>query len=287
MMKDNDDGDGDECNNDDEEGGDDSDDDGPVFGGRRRPVKMTAGLRMTMRMSRVLMMRNALTICRLWAPSGKFVCSQLPKQEFTASTWLWFPSTWVASLTIHVVVGPVQDFAIEDMEHWGILRRFDPRQIAMDLISEGKTGWEPDDSKPSTENLSNFFLRYTLGRGDQPLTMQAKGLETRPQTYEATLVTCLSAEVCVGRGLSEMRAKRMAAAQFFRDEEMRKVFPLLPPTQAHIRSKAVLYTEEKRECKAHGVSPDAMRDIVARRIADVLECFHDMGYRTDIWDGNC
>lgn len=173
------------------------------------------------------------------------------------------------------------------MEHWGILRRFDPRQIAMDLISEGKTGWEPDDSKPSTENLSNFFLRYTLGRGDQPLTMQAKGLETWPQTYEATLVTCLSAEVYVGRGLSEMHAKRMAAAQFFRDEEVRKVFPLLPATQAHIRSKAVLYTEEKRECKAHGVSPDAMRDIVARRIADVLECFHDMGYRTDIWDGNC
>ena len=69
---------------------------------------------------------------------------------------------WVASLTIHVVVGPVQDLAIEDMEHWGILRRFDPRQIAMDLISEGKTGWEPDDSKPSTENLSIFFCAIHL-----------------------------------------------------------------------------------------------------------------------------
>lgn len=55
----------------------------------------------------------------------------------------------------------------------------------------------------------------------------------------------------------------------------------------HIRSRAVLYTEGKRECKAHGVSPDVLHDIVAKRTENVLARFHEMGYRTDIWDSNC
>ena len=53
----------------------------------------------------------------------------------------------------------------------GILRQFDPVHVAQDLISEGKTRWEPDGSKPSAENLSLFFTKYTWpGRSQKPFT---------------------------------------------------------------------------------------------------------------------
>lgn len=114
----------------------------------------------------------------------------------------------------------------------GILRQFDPVHVAQDLISEGKTRWEPDGSTPSTENLLLFFTKYTLP----------------------------------GRSAVHHAGKN---------------------NSPHICSRAVLYTEEKRECKAHGVSPDVLHDIVAKRMENVLVRFHEMVYRTDIWDSNC
>lgn len=168
-----------------------------------------------------------------------------------------------------------------------MLRPFDPKAVAHELITEGKDGWKPDPAEVPTQNLANFFVRYTIGQGKEAFTMQVEQLHSELQTFEATLVTCLCDKTYAGRGRTEAGARQAAAQKFLQDPDALAVFKLLPPTQADIRAKSILHTPEKRCCQAHGVSSKVMNGIVRKRMDSVLEVFHEMGYRLDLWDGNC
>eukprot|EP00435_Cladocopium_sp_Y103_P022081 s4954_g5.t1 len=189
------------------------------------------------------------------------------------------------------MVFPLQDdFTIENVERSGILRPFDPKEVAHELISEGKDGWKPDPAEGHTQNLANFFVRYTIHRGGEAYTMKVVPVQPQTgfigQTFEATLATCLFDKTYVGRGAHTF-ARQAAAQQFLQDPDALAVFKLLPPTQADIRAKSILHTHEKRRCQAQGVSSEVMNAIVRKRMDSVMEVFHEMGYRLDVWDGNC
>ena len=183
----------------------------------------------------------------------------------------------------------MDDLSIEDVESLGILRDFKPNEVVRSLIAQGKDGWEPDPSKSSTENLHNFFVRYTLGRGAQPCTWQVKTLTGSWQGngtyYEATLTTCLTTKSYTGQGRSEAQAKHFASDQFLVDPDVVKVFRSVPPTQGAIRTKCEVFGQEKRDCLAHGVSADLISQVCQKRTREVNELFHELGYRTDLWDG--
>lgn len=164
-----------------------------------------------------------------------------------------------------------------------ILRPFDPREIAQALIKKGKSGWEPDNCRTPLENLWNFFDRYTLGQRNQPFRV---AVEMINGNYKATLTTCLSKRTYVGHHKLEAPAKQRAAENFLSDPDVKALCEWFPPRQPDIRSKAVLYTKEKKDCRAYGVSQEMQNLIVRKRIDDVLAVFHEMGYRSDVWDGN-
>lgn len=105
--------------------------------------------------------------------------------------------------------------------------------------------------------------------------------------YEVTLTTCLSERAYAEQHEVEATAKDLTAQSFFRDPVVTELCRRIPPKQADIRHKVVLYTEEKRACRAYGISQKVQSLIVRKRIDEVLEVFHEMGYWTDVWDGNC
>jgi len=176
-----------------------------------------------------------------------------------------------------------EDVTVEQVEELGILREVDPRVIAQKLIDEGKAGWEPADWRNPMENLGNLFDRYTLGQGSLPFTIDVAVVSGN---FVASLKTCLSQDEYVGSYHTEPHAKQEAAKSFLRDPNVKKLFGLIPPKQGDIRHKVVLYTEEKRACEDFGVTRVVQNLIVRKRIDDVLAVFHDMGYRTDVWDFN-
>ena len=182
------------------------------------------------------------------------------------------------------VLPPQGDLTIQDLEEFGLLRPFNPKEVAQELISEGKAGWEPVVGLPSTVNLTRFFALYTRGKG-QPYTMRVELVDT--QTYQATLTTCLSDTVYSGRGQSDFDARKVAADHFLRDPDVCAIFRLLPPKQACIRRKSELRGPEKKQCKTFGASPELISEVCNKRMDDVLAEFHELGYRLDIWDFNC
>ena len=200
--------------------------------------------------------------------------------------WRLHPSSssWKASRR-PAGLSPLQgDLTIQDLENCGILRAFNPKKAAQDLISENKAGWSPVAGLRNTDNLARFFDLYTRGKG-KPYTMRVKLVDT--QTYEATLTTCLSDTVYSGRGQSEYAARQVAAYHWLQDPDVRDIFRLLPPKQAYIRSKSEVHGPEKKHCKSFGASPELISEVCNKRMGEVLAEFHELGYRLDIWDGKC
>eukprot|EP00438_Fugacium_kawagutii_P016415 Skav206435 [mRNA] locus=scaffold295:79495:80286:+ [translate_table: standard] len=204
-------------------------------------------------------------------PSGRILtCKTECKTESPATASAAVPSSQ-------------DDLTVEDLETWGVLREFDPNEVVRILEDQGKAGWKPDPMKPSTANLSDAFLRYTLGRGTHPYTWKIK---TVNNSYEATLVTCLSTNLYVGHGPTEAHAKRAAADRFLRDPEVQEVFSSVPPTQNHIRKRCDVHGQEKDALRAFGVSAGLISQVCQKRMREVNELLHEKGYRTDLWDGH-
>ena len=204
-------------------------------------------------------------------PASSVTCKTECKTEFISPASKALPSSQ-------------DDLTLEELESWGILRDFNPDAVVRSLIRTGKTGWELDPTKHSTENLHSALIRYTIGRG-KPCTWTVKPVNTWPETYEATLETCLSEARYVGHGPSELLAKRAAANRFFEDGDVLEVFKWLPPTQSDIRAMCQVSGLERRQCQAYLISADLIAKVVHKRMGLVNEKFHQAGYHTDIWDG--
>eukprot|EP00438_Fugacium_kawagutii_P034377 Skav204882 [mRNA] locus=scaffold2602:167043:167375:+ [translate_table: standard] len=105
--------------------------------------------------------------------------------------------------------------------------------------------------------------------------------------FRATLTTCISKKAYVEHEHLEATARHRTAESFFREPDVQQLCKWIPPKTSDIWQKVRLYAEERKKCKALGVSQKVQNLIVQKRIGAVLELFHDMGYRTDVWDGNC